>query len=181
MKRKIVLLCLISLFAYFSSSCASFSAADRLYGKARQFAKEEQSYFAFMALSELIRDYPDYRFAREAKFAIAEYYFLEGNFNTALNRLVDFLHNYADNEFSIFAKSFLYKIITDVKWIEEEKAAQIAEEIKAEFFSKPAFFVFSEFKETSITSFLRNTYVLKEYVDKIDIFQNDKLFISVSP
>ncbi|MEW6008531.1 MAG: hypothetical protein AB1629_02735 [Candidatus Omnitrophota bacterium] len=168
----------------FLGSCvsltANFSPADKLYFQAKQFAKEGKRDFVFLSLSELIREYPGYKFIAEARFAVGEYHFLSGNYNKAVNDLVGFLKNYPNHKGSVFAKSFLYKIINDNKWINSEEAGKIAKAIKEEFFSTPAFFVFSEFKEKSLKSLLGNSYSLKEYVDKIEIFANGKLLLSVS-
>lgn len=180
MKSKISLYLLFFFLTLALSSCASFSNADRLYGQAREFAKEGRNDFAFLSLTELLRETPDYRFAAEAKFAIAEYYFLRGNYTKALRELADFLTSSPDNELAVLAKSFLYNIITDLKWVQGEAAEELVEQIKLQFFSNPVFFIFSEFKEKSITSLLGNNYLLKEYVDKIEIYKNGKLFFSVS-
>lgn len=170
---------------FFLASCvsltASFSPADRLYLDAKQFGREGRGDFAFMSLSELIREYPEYKFIAEAKFSVGEYNFLSGNYNKAVKELVGFLKTYPNHKGSVFAKSFLYKIINDNKWINSEETGKIAQAIKEEFFSAPAFFVFSEFKEKSLQSLLGNSYSLKEYVDKIEIFANGKLLLSVSP
>ncbi len=175
----------LSLLALFLGSCvsltASFSPADRLYSEARQFSKEGRTDFVFLSLSELIREYPEYKFAAEAKFAIGEYYFLSGNYNKVVNELVGFLKTYPNHKASVFAKSFLYKIISDNKWSNTETSAKIVKAIKEDFFSSSAFFVFSEFKEKKLKSLLGNYYSLKEYVDKIEIFANGKLLLSVSP
>ena len=173
---------LLTLFLIVSlASCATFSPADRLYKEARQFTKEGKPDFVFLSLSELLREDPDYRFASEAKFAIAEYHFLNGNYARAVQEWIIFLNSYPDSELKVFAKAMLYKIISDSRWQENEEAAEVKKEIQAQFFSKPAFFVFSEFKETDIVSLLGNHYVLRENVERIEILQNGKLFFSVSP
>lgn|GEM_PF-550527 len=181
LKPRIVIFILIFSCLGVLTSCASFTSVDALYNDARHFAKEGRQDFAFLSLTELLREDSEYRYAAEAKFAIAEYYFLKSEFSMAIPELVDLLNSYPESKLSLFTKSILYKIISDVKWEKSDKTQALIKEIRNEFFASPVFFVFSEFKEKSITSLLGNTYLLKEYVDKIDIFQNDKLFLSVSP
>jgi outer membrane protein assembly factor BamD (BamD/ComL family) len=166
------------------NSCVSltgFTGPNKLYLEARQLVKEGRPDFAFLTLNELLRTYPDYVFAAEARFAIAEYYFLNRDYTRATGELVTLLTQYPDHKVSIFAKAFLYKMVTDPVWIENQTAAEVAKQIKEQFFANPAFFVFSEFKEKKLASLLGNHYLLKEYVDKIDIFANGKLLLSVSP
>ncbi len=181
MKSKITIFVLIFFCLAFLSSCASFSSVDTLYNEARVFAREGRLDFAFLSLKELLRQSPNYRHAAGVKFAIAEYHFSNSEFKAAIIALVDYLNHYPEDKFNIFAKGMLYKSISDVKLQESDKTQEIIKEIKKEFFASPVFFVFSEFKEKSVTSILGNSYLLKEYVDKIEIFQNDKLFLSVSP
>lgn len=184
MKTK-ALLFTITFALLLASSCVSltgsFVPADKLYLDARQFIKEGRTDFAFLSLNELLRTYPQYKFAAEAKFAIAEYSFLQKNYNKAVSDLVSFLSTYPQHKAAVFAKAFLYTIVTDKVWLASDKADAVAGQIKEEFFASPAFFVFSEFKEKRLTSLLGNKYVLKEYVDKIDIFANGKLLLSVAP
>ena len=184
MKTKVKLFAIIIALILMSSCVSltsSFIPADKLYLQARQFVKEGRQDFAFLNLNELLRTYPQYRFAAEAKFALAEYSFLQRDYNKALSELVSFLNNYPQHKAAVFAKVFLYVIVTDKAWLTSEEATRVAQTIKEEFFANPAFFVFSEFKEKRFTSLLGNFYVLKEYVDKIDIFANGKPLLSVSP
>jgi tetratricopeptide (TPR) repeat protein len=174
------LIIILSLIASLLSSCASFSASDKIYQDAIQFAKEGRRDFVFMSLNELLREDPNYRYAAKAKFSIAEYYFLNGNYRNAINEFSNLIRDYKDPKIIIFVKVFLYKIITDPKWAQDKEALVVGEQIKQEFFSRSAFFIFSEFKTTKLKSLLGNTYLLKEYVDKIEILQNDKIFFSVS-
>lgn len=171
---------LILLLIVILASCASFNSADRLYQDSKIFVREGKPDFAFMSFNELLRQSPDYRHAQEVKFAIAEYYYDRGDYKNSLREFVNFIKVYKTSKLTVFAKAFLYKIINDVEWMQSSDAVSVAQEIKKEFFSKPAFFVFSEFKEKKMVSLLSNKYILKEYVDKIDIFRNDKIFLSVS-
>lgn len=163
------------------TSCANQSASGRLYHDAKVFAKEGRKDFAFLSLNEILRQNPNDRFAPEAIFGIAEYYYDTANYSQAVKEFAGLLKKYKSSKLGIFARAYLYKMISDVKWLQSKDAVELAEAIKKEFFSKSAFFVFSEFKEVKAVSVLSNKYVLKEYVDKIDIFRNDKLFLSVSP
>jgi len=163
------------------TSCANFNVSGQLYQDARVYVKEGRKDFAFLSLIEILRQSPNDRLALQAKFGVAEYYYDIADYSQSLKEFKEFLKSYKSSKLSVFAKAYLYRIISDVKWLQNKDTTELAESIKKEFFSKSAFFVFSEFKEAKAVSVLSNKYVLKEYVDKIDIFRNDKLFLSVSP
>jgi outer membrane protein assembly factor BamD (BamD/ComL family) len=172
---------IIVIFVLTLTSCANLNVSGQLYQDARIYVKEGRRDFAFLSLNEILRQSPNDKLALQAKFGVAEYYYDIANYSQAVKEFKEFLKNYKSSKLSIFAKAYLYKMISDVEWLQSKDAVELAESIKKEFFSKSAFFVFSEFKEVKAVSVFSNKYVLKEYVDKIDIFRNDKLFLSVSP
>ena len=175
-KYLIILILVLTL-----TSCANIHVSGQLYQDARIYVKEGRKDFAFLSLNELLRQNPNERIASQARFGVAEYYYDIADYSQAVKEFEGFLKSYKSSKLSIFAKAYLYRMISDVKWLQNKDATELAESIKKEFFSKSAFFVFSEFKEVKAVSVFSNKYVLKEYVDKIDIFRNDKLFLSVSP
>ena len=74
---------------------------------------------------------------------------------------------------------FLLKIIEEIKdptW--EEK--RLFEDIQKDFFSKPLFLLFKEYKETSYKSPLQNKFRIRYYIDNIEVYRNGQLFIKIT-
>ena len=91
-------------------------------------------------------------------------------------KLSEYIKDYPDDKTAIFAQALLYKII-----LEGNQQPQLIEKMKENFFSKSLFLIFSKSKIKSYNSILNNTYEIADYVDKIEIFKNNGLFLKITP
>jgi len=58
----------------------------------------------------------------------------------------------------------------------------LIKEIRKELFSKPLFLIFYDKKSPrAYRSLFKNTYLVYDYVDKIRVLRNDKIFLELSP
>jgi hypothetical protein len=67
--------------------------------------------------------------------------------------------------------------IKDPTW--EEK--RMLENAKRDFFSKPLFLLFTEYKETSYRSALWNKFKIRYYIDNVEVYRNGQLFVKITP
>jgi outer membrane protein assembly factor BamD (BamD/ComL family) len=180
--RKIyyVLLFLI-LFGVLLSTQKLYANGDAKarYDEAIRYIEMKQVDFAFMQFRNIIRDFPESPFAQKSIFAIAEYSYDHMMYYDAIKNLREYINDYPDSKTNVFAKAYLLKIIEEIKnptW--EEK--RVFEDITKEFFSKPLFLLFTEYKETSYRSPSLNKFKIRYYIDNIEVYRNDKLFIKIS-
>lgn len=180
--RKInyILLPAIGLIIIFSAQeLYAGGFARTRYNAAVRYIKLKQPDFALMEFRSLLREFPKSPLAQRSWFAIAEYYYDNKMHNDAIKSFTGYLKDYPDSKAGIFAKVYLLKIIEEIKnptW--EEK--RLFEDIQKDFFSKPLFLLFKEYKETSYKSPLQDKFRLRYYIDNIEVYRNGKLFIKIT-
>jgi len=149
------------------------------YDAAVRHIKLKQPDFALMEFRSLLREFPKSPLAQKASFAIAEYYYDNKMYNDAIKSFTGYIKDYPDSKAGIYAKAYLLKIIEDIKnpaW--EEK--RLFEDIQKDFFPKPLFLLFKEYKEVSYGSPLQNKFKIKYYIDNVEVYRNNQLFIKVT-
>ncbi|MBU1913353.1 MAG: outer membrane protein assembly factor BamD [Candidatus Omnitrophica bacterium] len=180
--RKInyILLPVIGLIIIFSAQELYASGFARTkYDAAIGYIKKKQPDFALMEFRSLLREFPKSLFAQKSSLAIAEYYYDNKMYNDAIKSFTGYVKNYPDSKAGIFAKAYLLKIIEEIKdpaW--EEK--RLFEDIQKDFFSKPLFLLFKEYKETSYKSPLQNKFKIRYYIDNIEVYRNGQFFIKIT-
>ncbi len=180
--RKIrhLFLFIVGLSVVFSAHglCAGGDARAR-YNAAVRYIKLKQPDFALMEFRSLLREFPKSPLAQKSSFAIAEYYYDNKMYNDAIKSFTGHVKDYPDSKAGIFAKAYLLKIIEEIKdpaW--EEK--RLFEDIQKDFFSKPLFLLFKEYKEASYKSPLQNKFKIRYYIDNIEVYRNGQLFIKIT-
>ncbi|MFH0876923.1 MAG: outer membrane protein assembly factor BamD [Candidatus Omnitrophota bacterium] len=180
MKYRFVFFCVGLLML---GGCATLESRDR-YRESLLDIDEGRIDFAVLSLKTLLKDSPDSPYASTAAFALGEYYFDHSDYFNSLNILSNYILRYPKHKGLVFAKLIIYKIISsfrDEKDLGQEEAGMI-KEIRKELFAQPLFLVFYDRKAPrSYNSVFRNTYLVYDYVDKIKVYRNDKLFLELTP
>lgn len=170
---------LVLLFlAFFNLSCATISTQhiDNQYFEALKEVKAGNIDFAFMLLKNYLRENPASIYGQQVKFAIAEYYLQLKNYREAIPALIEYIKDYPEDKSTLIARVLLYKAISDYN-----QEPILTKDIKERFFSKSLFLVFSESKMRSYESILNNVYKIIDYVDRVEIYKNDELFLKITP
>lgn len=165
----------IFLLAFLSLSCAVLNR-DIQYYEAVEETKAGNINFAFLRLKSYIRDNPDSIYAPQARFAICEYYIENNNYRDAIEHLARYILDYPEEKNIVFAEALLYKTLMEYKG-----EPQFVEKIKEKLFSKSIFLLFSDSKIKRYKSIFNNTYKIVDYIDKIEVFKNDGLFLKITP
>jgi len=166
------------------AGCASLSSSGEQYRDGLQDIKEGRIYFAVLNLKSVIKEDPKSPYAPQSAFAVGEYYFDNSDYFNSLKILSDYIHAHPKDKGAVFAKLIIYKILTDVD--KEEvlgvKEDALVKEIRKELFSQPLFLIFYDKKAPrSYKSLFNHSYLVYDYVDKIKVFRDDKIFIELSP
>ena len=156
-------------------SCATSTGQNR-YREITRDAKAGNIDFAFVKLNSYLKDFPDSIHVAQVRFALCEYYFQIKDYRSAIYKLRDYIIDFPEEEATIFAKLILYKILSEYK-----KEPALTEKIKESLFSKSLFLVFSESKIKKYKTLFNNTYKVLNYVDKIEVFKNNDLFLKITP
>jgi len=165
---------LAGILIFTSLSC--ITPRQNLYYDALNEARDGNIDFAFMKLNNYLREYPESSRTKGIKFAIAEYHFQIQDYREAIYELSEYIQTYPQDKSAVFAYALLYKSLLDF-----DKEPLLVEKIKEQFFSKSLFLMFSDAKIQHYKSILKNTYKIAEYVDKIEFFKNDELFLKITP
>ena len=174
MSRKIIIFFSLLLL----SSCASLSEPGRIYKNALNNVKEKNFDSAFMNLRELARDYPNSPYSRNARFAMAEYLFTKKDYYDSLREFVSIIEDFPNTSQALFAKAIVYKALSEFSSKEIEG---LSSKIKREFFAQPIILVFSEYKTKSLKTLLGSHYTIKDYVDRVEIFKDNEIFLKITP
>lgn len=172
------------LCSFLHLGCAHFSESADRYNAAVVAIREGKDYFAIIHLKSIVRDDPVSPYAPNAAFVLGEYYFDNSDYFNAVKTLSDYIHSYPKDKGVVFAKLIIYKIITSSKPEEpsNEQENALIKEIRKELFSQPLFLIFYDKKlPRSYKSLFNNTYLVYDYVDKIKVFRNDKIFLELTP
>lgn len=154
--------------------------AKARYDEVVRYIKLKQYDFALMELRSILRDFPETEYFQKSVFAIGEYSYDNKAYYDAIKNFTEYINNYPDSKGVIFAKAYLLRIIEDNKnptW--EEK--RVFEDIKKDFFSSPLFLLFSEYKEaSSYTSAFQHVFKIRYYIDNVEVYRDDELFITIA-
>ncbi len=167
-----------------SGGCATMSPTAEQYREGLQDFREGRQYFAILNLKAIVKDDPKSPYAPQAAFAVGEYYYDNGDYFNSLTTLSGFIHEHPKHKGVIFAKLIIYKILTSVKKEEAlgEQEDALIKEIRKELFSQPLFLIFYDKKiPRSYKSLFKHDYLVYDYVDKIKVFRDDKIFLELSP
>lgn len=175
MIKKIIFI-IITLFSI--CSCATLSESGRIYERALSNIKLNNLDGAFFDLRELARDYPNSPYSKKVRFAIAEYYFLKNDYYDSIEEFSLFLGDFPNSPEALFAKAILYKIISEIN---DQNLMELSSKIRKQFFSKPIILIFSEYKTKSFNTLLGSRYAIKDYVDRVEIFKDNELFLKIEP
>ncbi|MEK7849699.1 MAG: outer membrane protein assembly factor BamD [Candidatus Omnitrophota bacterium] len=174
----------LGFFLFFPFGCATLTETGELFRESVQEIKDDRIDFAVINLQSIVKDAPRSPYAPTAMFVLGEYYFDNSDYFNSLKMFSDYIHNYPKHKGIIFAKLIIYKIIAEFK-NEEALGSQedaLIKEIRKELFSQPLFLIFYDKKSPrSYKSLFNNSYLVYDYVDKIKVFRNDKIFIELSP
>lgn len=154
-------------------SCSSIGVNPHYQNAVRE-ARLGNADFAFMELRSYLQESPESDRAQNARFAMAEYYFQNKDYRQAILELTDYVMRYPEGKNTVFAQALLYKI-----FLEYQSEPELLGKLKELFFSKSIVLIFSEAKTKRYKSILGNRYSIMEYVDKIDVFQNDTLLFEI--
>lgn len=166
---------IIFILIWINLSCASLNR-DKAYWEAAQEGKAGNIDFAFLQLTDYLRENPDSIYAPHARFAICEYYLENKGYRDAIEHLTKYIIDYREEKNIVFARAMLYKILMEYK-----DEPQFVEKIKESLFSKSVFLIFSESKTKQYKSIFNNTYQIIDYVDKIEVFKNGQLILKITP
>lgn len=134
----------------------------------------------FMKLRAIVNDYPESLQAEDARFGIAEYFYYQKDYHDALIEFSKFIKKYPEGNATIFAKIYLLKIYSDPRHnVEIEKSLSM--DIEKELYSRPLFLLFSEYEKKSYLSPLGNTYEVRSYTDRVEVYLNGMVFYTVTP
>ena len=134
----------------------------------------------FMRLREIVNYRPDSPEAEDARFGIAEYFYYQKDYRDALIEFSKFIKKYPKGNATIFAKLYLLKIYSDPRHnVKIEKSLSM--DIEKELYSRPLFLLFSEYEKKSYFSPLGNTYEVRSYTDKVEVYLNGSVFYTVTP
>jgi predicted Zn-dependent protease len=173
---KIKTINVIALILVFTNISCNTASRDIRYDSAMKEIELGNMDFAFMELRGYLRENPGSIHAPQIKFAACEYYFLASDYRDAISELTQYITGYPFEKNTIFAQAILYKIL-----LEHKGDTAVLEKLKELFFSKSVFLIFSESKTKQYKSILNNNYRIMDYVDKIEIFKNDELFLKITP
>jgi len=130
---------------------------------------------AFMDFKEFLKDFPDSKLAKNALFSIGEYYFSIFDYRDAAKSFGRFIELYPESKAKLFALVYLHEIAK--KGGNQELVEKISKEIIT---SKQLRLLFSDFKEYIYWSAFSNQYKAVFFIDKVEIYINEKLFTELS-
>ena len=154
--------------------CVKASEADLKWQEAVRSARHGEDDFAFMDFQAIAQDSPDSCWSLPAAFAVGEYYFLQDNLNMASDAFESFYAKYPRHEEALIALAYLFKIAQSQK---NTNAIKEYHHRVASF--QQLSFVFKENKTFMFLSGFGHKHKLVFYIDKIELYVDDKLFTQV--
>jgi len=173
MKLYVIILSLV-LQGYFWAPCVKASEADLEWKEAVGLAKQGEYDFAYMNFRAILDDYPDSRYGLKVEFAQGEYYFLQDNLQLASEAFEDFYTKYPRHEESLIALAYLFKIAQ----IQNRPDKMKSYRNKAASFHQLVF-IFNDNKSFKFLSAFQRRHKLVCYINKAELYVNDKLFTEV--
>jgi len=170
-----VLLTILCLgFSTLSSYC--YAQSDKgLFEKSMRASQEGNLDIAFSYLHMLLNEFPDSPFYPDALFASAEYYFNLKDYTNARGFLNELIDNFPNSKATPFALTYLIKIAETQDNPEQKEKTK-----KALIGLEQLSLLFRDYKELFYRSAFSKNYKALYFIDKIEIYINDKLFNRVS-
>lgn len=170
LKRKTVVFVVLFGCAIFSNSYAGEDSY--LYSKAVHAAKRNKLNSSFMHLSRIVNRHPSSKFFTSALFSVGEYYYVIGDYFNAKNAFEQFIEKDSQSKSAVFARAYLIKIVKD----NQESAAKYEKEIVT--FKRLSLF-FRDFKIIKYRSAFLKKYKAVYFIDKVEVYINNALFIEI--
>ncbi|MBN1913725.1 MAG: hypothetical protein JW788_04925 [Candidatus Omnitrophica bacterium] len=163
------------LFVFFCRAWGYASEDSDEYLAARNNMRSGKSDFAFMHLISITRSKAKSRYQERALFETGEYYFRRADYYDASRVLKKLIESYPDSKIRPFALFYLLKIAQ----YQNNKA--LTEAVKNEIINyKQVVLVFKDTKEFRFRSIFGKRYRLIYHIDKIELFEDEKLFAQIS-
>ena len=145
-----------------------------LYQQGLEAAREGKTDFAFMHFNKLLSYFVESEYLEQALFAVGEYYFSINNHKDAADCFNRLIIHYPQSKARPFAIAYL------LKTAEEQNNKDQAEILRKELISlQQLFLLFRDFQEIKYLSPLYNNYKALGFIDKLQIYINEKLFIEI--
>ncbi|MFC1753373.1 tol-pal system YbgF family protein [Thermoproteota archaeon] len=161
-------------------SCITVSDTGSRMGQVRSAVSRGNYDSAFLILRSIVNNKPNSQYAAMASFAVAEYYLMKKAYVECRYALKRYLDNYPDDKGVVFAEAMLYELSADKK--NSSNAQELLDRIRERVFSKPTFFLFSsKSKRFSYWSVFDNNYTAVDYMDRVEILRNGKVYSKIAP
>lgn len=138
-------------------------------------AKSGNLGFAYMYFRDFLRNFPESELAKDALFALGEYYFAINDNSDAVRYFNQFVEDYPECKTKIFALGYLMEIAR--KEGEHNLLKKLEKELVV--FQKLSF-LFRDFKEYTYVSPLSKKYKVVYFIDKIEIYIDENSFAQVA-
>jgi hypothetical protein len=173
MKLYVIILSLL-VQGCFWVTCVKASEAGQEWKEAIGFAKQGENDFAFMDFQSVLDEFPQSRYCLPAEFAQAEYYFLQNNWPLASEEFESFYTQYPRHQEALIALAYLFQMAKIQKHPEDmEKYRNEA----ASF--RQLTFIFNDKKFFNFLSGFQRRHKLVYYINKVELYVNDKLFTEI--
>lgn len=146
-----------------------------LYGQAVREVKLNRPDFAFMKFNAIVELFPNSKYFERALFAVGEYNFKTANYYDAALALRQFILKYPKSRAKLFALVYLLEIYRKQK--DQNSVIALEKEIVSFWqFS----LLFRNCKIYKYKSPFSNVYKALYFIDKVEIYIDDKLLAKVS-
>lgn len=154
------------------------AAASERWEAANRYAREGRSDFAFMEYQAFLREEPDHRRAREARFGTAEYHFLNRNVPEARRAFEKSLStDKKDATLNLLALAHL--AILEKEDGDAAAAARHSDRLVELLSSSKLLLVFDDKRTRRWLSPIGRRFQFNEYVDRMEILENGKAFYTI--
>ncbi len=166
MKSSVIIFLIIFVF-----SLVGCKEESSLYNQAMNFASNDKRDFAYMYFNKIVTNFPESKYFKNSLYAIAEYYFMLGDFSKANESFWMFIEKYPQDKNVPFAYAYLLKIAKSNK---EEKTQDY---IEKEVISLKQFsLLFRESKEFKYLSPFYREHKIVYSINKIEFYIDGELF-----
>ncbi|MBN3040628.1 MAG: hypothetical protein JW867_05830 [Candidatus Omnitrophica bacterium] len=145
-----------------------------LFHKAVGEAKSGNRDFAFIYFRRFLQSEPDSNLAKEAVFALGEYYYSLKSFPNATLYFKRFITDYPKNDARIFAYAYLLDLAKADGKIE---LTAVLEKKIVTYYSLSL--LFRKYKEYRYKSPMAKNYKALYYIDKVQIYLDEELFAEI--
>jgi len=164
MKRTKVFLSFVMILCFGMTAVAALFAGD-LKISFKSVPKIDDS-FEFLQLRTKLQESRKPAEKNNVHFAIAEYYLKVNDLHDAQAALAQHINSEVVDITTLLANVYLYKIANY-----RHDQAQV-DRLKKEIFDNKFVLLFEKFKQINYTSLLGNTYEVRHFVDRIEVFLN---------